>query len=168
MAGGRTTQWRSRQVRCVVAMAIFGHNISTSASRHYRFTRIFKPSALLIANGSGRQTAATCTSPCREPVLPTECAIVVGCSGTFRTLFPRVRSYRPGRFPPNPVRLVGLGVLVGARLPPRTDQNRGFEARQGYYVQPDYAGCAGCTQTVFPRTFLFLSRWPARAARAVA
>ena len=115
MAGGRTTQWRGSQVCCVVAMAILANVIDTSASRHYRFTRIFKPSALLIANGSGRQTAATCTSPSREPVLPFECALVAGCSGAFRTLFPRDRSHRPGSLAPNPVRAGGVGGSIASR-----------------------------------------------------
>ena len=85
MVGGRTTQRRSSLLDCVQALAILGQIISTSAFWHCRLTRIVKPSPLLSSSSHGRQIAAACVSPAREPVLRSEPGIVWGWPGVSRT-----------------------------------------------------------------------------------
>ena len=108
-----------RQVCCVVAMAIPSHNTCTSAFRHYRLARIVKPRLLLGASSFVIQIAATCDPPSREFVLPSECAVVVGCSGCFWRLFPRHRGHRCSRFAPYLVRPGGVGDSAPSRCTPK-------------------------------------------------
>ena len=59
------------------------------------------------------------TRPSCKPVLCSECAVVVGWLGAFRTLFLPDRGHRIGRFAPNSVWARGVRGSAASRCTPR-------------------------------------------------